>query len=163
MKALSLTQPWATLMWLGAKRIETRSWRTLLYPDAPWIALHASKGFPVECRTLTGREPFKSALRQPWQDLPRGAIGGVARLTGCVPAAHLIAQWQTQPHTQWQQEIQFGDYTTGRFCFYFREVIALQEPVAATGALGFWTVPLAVTRAVCTQLERQGTLPEDLC
>ena len=27
-KALSLTQPWATLVAMGAKRIETRSWAT---------------------------------------------------------------------------------------------------------------------------------------
>ena len=28
MKALTLTQPWATLVAIGAKRIETRIWRT---------------------------------------------------------------------------------------------------------------------------------------
>ncbi len=28
MKALTLTQPWASLMALGVKRIETRSWYT---------------------------------------------------------------------------------------------------------------------------------------
>lgn len=27
-KALSLTQPWATLVAIGAKKIETRSWQT---------------------------------------------------------------------------------------------------------------------------------------
>ena len=29
MKALTLTQPWATLVAIGAKRIETRSWATV--------------------------------------------------------------------------------------------------------------------------------------
>lgn len=42
MKALTLTQPWATLVAIGAKRIETRSWRTNFRGR---IAIHAAKGF----------------------------------------------------------------------------------------------------------------------
>lgn len=46
MKALSLTQPWATLMAIGAKRIETRSWgaayRGGVMPPAPVMALPAA-------------------------------------------------------------------------------------------------------------------------
>ena len=42
MKALTLTQPWATLIAVGAKRIETRSWGTSYRGR---IAIHAAKGF----------------------------------------------------------------------------------------------------------------------
>src|ERR1051325_5993743 len=41
MKALTLTQPWATLIAIGAKRIETRSWSTDYHGQ---IAIHAAKG-----------------------------------------------------------------------------------------------------------------------
>jgi hypothetical protein len=38
MKALTLTQPWATMVAIGAKAIETRSWST---PHRGWLAIHA--------------------------------------------------------------------------------------------------------------------------
>jgi activating signal cointegrator 1 len=43
MKAITLTQPWATLVAIGAKRIETRSWPTNYRGP---LAIHAAKGFP---------------------------------------------------------------------------------------------------------------------
>lgn len=43
MRAISLLQPWATLVALGAKRRETRSWPTRYRGP---IAIHASKGMP---------------------------------------------------------------------------------------------------------------------
>ena len=41
MKLLSLWEPWATLMAIGAKKIETRSWATSY---RGWLAIQASKG-----------------------------------------------------------------------------------------------------------------------
>ena len=43
MKALSLTQPWATLVVIGAKRIETRSWHTSYVGP---LLIHAAKAIP---------------------------------------------------------------------------------------------------------------------
>ncbi len=46
MKALTLTQPWASLVAVGAKRIETRSWETNYRGT---IAIHAAKGWkPID-------------------------------------------------------------------------------------------------------------------
>lgn len=47
MKAITLTQPWASLVACGAKKIETRSWRT---HHRGWIAIHAAKGWTGEDR-----------------------------------------------------------------------------------------------------------------
>jgi len=41
--ALTLTQPWATLGAIGAKKIETRGWRHSL---SGTLAIHAAKSFP---------------------------------------------------------------------------------------------------------------------
>ncbi len=62
MKALTLTQPWATLVAIGAKCIETRSWRTSYRGP---LAIHAAKGFPKAAWNLCLGQPFKSAL---WPD-----------------------------------------------------------------------------------------------
>lgn len=62
MKALSLRQPWASLIADGRKTIETRTWRTRYRGP---LAIHAS-------------------LRH-YADLPRGGIIAVAWLCGCRP------------------------------------------------------------------------------
>ena len=49
MKALSLTQSWATLVTIGAKKLETRSWPT--YYRGP-LLIHAAKGFPPAARAI---------------------------------------------------------------------------------------------------------------
>ena len=76
MKALSLTQPWAQLIAIHAKKVETRSWPTSF---SGVLAIHAAKGLgPVGgkrgLRELCATEPFYSALRshadqQSWADL----------------------------------------------------------------------------------------------
>lgn len=47
MKALTLRQPWASLIPLGAKTIETRSWRTNYRGP---LAIHAGSGLPRRLR-----------------------------------------------------------------------------------------------------------------
>ena len=42
MQAISVCQPWASLIVCGAKRIETRSWST---PHRGPLAIHVSKTF----------------------------------------------------------------------------------------------------------------------
>src|SRR5574343_1234835 len=61
MKAITLHQPWATLVAIGAKRIETRSWSTNYRGP---IAIHAAKGFPKDAQALCYTEPFRTALKQ---------------------------------------------------------------------------------------------------
>ncbi len=89
MKALSLTQPWASLVAIGAKNIETRSWST---GYRGWLAIHASKAFPGGARALCFEEPFYSALHKAGladitvpgllgvERLPQGAIVAVVNL-----------------------------------------------------------------------------------
>lgn len=43
MKAISLTQPWATAIAVGVKQWETRSWPTGFRGP---VAIHAAKGMP---------------------------------------------------------------------------------------------------------------------
>jgi activating signal cointegrator 1 len=139
-KALSLTQPWATLVAIGAKRIETRSWST---PYRGPVAIHASKGFPRDCQQLCYEHPFVDVLLHRFNgpcDLPVGSIVAISRLTGVFPTARLAAveQWigGLLPH-----ERAFGNYSRGRYGWLLSEVQALPEPICCKGALGLWTVP----------------------
>ena len=83
---ISLTQPWASIMALGAKRYESRGWATAYRGP---LVIAASKGFPLRCRELCKSEPFCNVLRsggiETWRDLPRGRLLCVVELVGCEP------------------------------------------------------------------------------
>jgi hypothetical protein len=147
MKALTLTQPWATLVGIGAKRVETRSWTTRYRGP---LAIHAAKGKPRY--DLLYEEPFRQALfgdvwyppRVTRESLPLGAIVAVASLESVrrieadgIPEGPLgLTLLRANEH-----EEAFGDYTPGRYAWVLRSVRALPEPIECRGALGLWDVP----------------------
>lgn len=152
-KALSLTQPWATLVAIGAKRIETRSWNTDYRGP---LAIHAAKGFPKVARHLCVEEPFLSALMGAGlmqygifhasnNDLPLGAIIATCKLVGVDRFGYWVndrkpMRWAKGPHYYelTEQERAFGDYTIGRYGLFLANVKILPEPIPAKGALGLW-------------------------
>lgn len=148
MKGLSLTQPWATLVAVGAKRIETRSWGTAYRGP---VAIHASKGFPGWAVDLVHTEPFMSALLPfharewhgppciAWETLPTGRIVAVADLVDV--RAMTQDTWPSlfEAHAQ-EHEYAFGHYERGRYAWLLNNVRRLPEPVPCRGALGLWGV-----------------------
>lgn len=149
MKAITLTQPYATLIAIGAKRIETRGWSTTYRGP---IAIHAGQGLgPVGgrrgFRELIEREPFASALRDVLLadgSLPRGAIVAVARLVDSCSLAMQGSRgcYYNETIGGWvrvsEQETAFGDYNAGRYGFLLDRVEPLETPAPARGALGLW-------------------------
>lgn len=133
MKALSLTQPWATLVAIGAKRFETRSWGTNYRGP---LAIHAAKGFPKDCALLCVEEPFHSALRRAGitgaDALSRGFILATCELTECLRTEMVI------PLIRGTDEEKFGDYGDRRYAFKLENLQLLTIPIPAKGALGLW-------------------------
>ena len=143
MKALTLTQPWATLVALGAKSFETRGWSTNYRGP---LAIHAAKGFSgiggkrgfLEVCSL---EPFARVLeanRLVPADLPLGAVVAITWMTQCASTESVRKYLR---NSGLLDEISFGDYSDGRYAFELTEVSALPRPVPATGALGLWELP----------------------
>jgi hypothetical protein len=139
MKALTLTQPWATLVAIGAKRIETRSWSTQYRGP---LAIHAAKGIKEEHFVLARFGEFQKALSPFYPEVlhqhsyptwPLGAIIAVCELTDCLEIQPLSFIIPDKP------ERSFGDYTPGRFAWILGNVHQLKEPIPAHGALGLWT------------------------
>jgi hypothetical protein len=161
MKALSLTQPWATLVAIGAKQIETRSWSTSYRGE---IAIHASKGFPHDCKRLCLENPFLSALYPAGfvgaGSLPLGTVVALARLVIVYPTARVQvgSRLMATPDARlqmWGDELEisereghFGDYSPGRFAWVLSDLRQLSEPIACKGALGLWTVPSDIEERV---------------
>lgn len=169
MKVLTLTQPWATLVAIGAKRFETRGWGTGYRGP---LAIHAAKGLgPVGGRRGLMKwcyeRPFYEALKEVGlvraavpmiDDLPFGAIIAVCELTRIAridyyephPDDYAAIDWEG-PFLDFgsrgeslpdEPELSFGDYSVGRYAWELINIRALPEPIPAKGALGLWEVDL---------------------
>jgi hypothetical protein len=160
MKALTITQPYATLIAIGAKTIETRGWRTDYMGP---IAIHAGAGLgPVGGRTglhsLCASAPFAEALLgagysaniMPAWGLPLGAIVAVATLINCRNTSGSRCEWVRDLS---DQELAFGDYSPARYGWVLVQVRRLPEPVPCKGALSLWQLPPDVLASVNAQLQ----------
>ena len=149
MKALTLHQPWASLIEDGCKRYETRSWAPPADLIGQRIAIHAG----------AKRSSEQANLARDWgmDDLPLGAVVCTARLV----AAHLVwvehrdpdgSLWATAAKGSIESDAdpdydllahtfpidEYGDYSPGRWAWRFDQVIQHDPPVPARGYQGLW-------------------------
>lgn len=137
MWALTLHQPWATLMALGVQRFETRDWRPWARPPFA-LAIHAGKaetddglalhdwitGDHMDPEATCGLqvaaalEPYRRACPR-WSDLPRGAVVAVCRCVWVHRAEALVRPEIYAEPTQRERvgigaaEEMCGDYPPG--------------------------------------------------
>jgi len=138
MKALTLIQPWATLIAIGAKKIETRSW----YTDyrGP-LAIHAGKN--KEFLYLCGMDPFNLVGHS--ASLPMGAMVATCELVH-VKRINAMTSFVACKEYWWNKkgwmldrnERAFGDFTEGRYMWLLTNIKMLPEPIPAKGAQGLW-------------------------
>lgn len=133
MKAITILQPWASLIACGAKVIETRSWETKYRGP---IAIHAGK---FHNKSVCLDNPFYAALTSRGQDpynLPYGQVIAIADLIACekMTMNHIVA-WC---NVYGRQEITFGDFSPGRYAWIL-ENVRLIAPVTARGQQRIWT------------------------
>jgi len=147
-KALTMTQPWASLVAIGENTIETRSWNTRYRGP---LAIHAAKGFPPDARALCRRQPYRAVLARHGYagagELPLGGIIAVAVLEevlmfdrDSLRRVRDEARRRALP----AHEADFGDFSPGRFGFVLRQVRRLATPIPVRGMLGLWTLPADV-------------------
>lgn len=141
MRAITIWQPWASLLMSGRKMYETRSWGTSFRGP---IAIHAAKR-PVR-QTLDSlaagqwkeREVILDCIKRLFpapgelEQLPVGAIIGTATLARC----NLI-DWDFLPKLT-PMEMALGDFTPGRYAWEFTDIVAVDPPVPASGMRGLW-------------------------
>ncbi len=130
MRALTLDQPWATLVAIGAKKIETRGWWTY---HRGLLAIHASRNFNVAHKNLIYvNKYFRKALSGiALSDFPRGCIIATCDLVEC---------WEIKegPLLIDDREKAFGDYTPGRYMWVLENVKKFDKPIPARGFTGLW-------------------------
>lgn len=157
MKCISLWQPWASLMVVGSKKIETRHWPTR--HKGP-LLIHAAK------KPFRSIEPFiaepwllrnglatilDSAIPQWWELLPYGAIVGKVEMVDCkrvelidrnqIHKARVARPEDANRLDLWFTEFYLGNYEPGRFGWLTDEPKRLSEPIAYRGRQGLFDVP----------------------
>ena len=161
MKAITLWQPWASLLACGAKKYETRSWTTKYRGE---IAIHAAKK-PIE-KTLNEMFPriegvtaaeieFIGAVREHLGDDDNfiyGAVIATAELVECHEIHRYGGRGITSKTPGWLEkgetedeiyypegcELLFGDWSPGMYAWEFRNMKILDNPIPAKGGMRLW-------------------------
>ena len=132
MKALSVRQPFASLLLKEKKRFETRDWALRRDMWGVKIALHASKTYDAADRYSTDnlmRWPeLQSVLLG---DLPLGGVLGIIIVEAVYRTHELAPKLSDLERAQ-------GDYRPGRAAWDIKVVDVFPQPVAAVGKLGLW-------------------------
>jgi len=151
MKAISLWQPYGTLIAIEAKHYETRSWSTSYRGP---ILIHAAKNNngclalesaiyrlrPSDQKEIHSYVPgtfFYCAIKALYDfhkkpygafipKLPLGAALCIADLVEVVPTEAIVGQLS-------QQERAFGDYSHGRYAWKFSNITRLNSPMPMKG------------------------------
>lgn len=143
MKALSLWQPWASLMAAGLKTIETRHWPTRY---RGLLMIHAAKRLmSVEEHGLLWDWQVEGLVPQDFGgapfSLPFGAIVAVVDLVYCLPTTEIIVG---------EREQAFGNYSTGRWAWITRNPRAVNPPIPYRGRQGIFEIPDEILQGVLT-------------
>ena len=166
MKALTLHEPYASLIASGRKRFETRGWPPPRGLIGERIAIHAAKhrgptvraaieqhypGFRVTCPLPRATDALHAAhadgriLR-----FPLGRIIATARLVeasqvieeaiddGSAAAGFARVRSLDVPLRKWAPTDAYGDYRLGRWLWWLEGVRLLPTPRWATGRQGLW-------------------------
>ncbi len=153
MKCISLWQPWATLIAIGAKHYETRSWFT---PHRGPLAIHAAKKKdPYGLEACTKDPRFAAALAAAGitspDALPFGSILCVVDLVNVyrVTKDGLLAPGGMSVRGMPSSiEQAFGDYAVGRYAWLLQNVRRLPSPIDFKGAQQLFDIPDALVAEV---------------
>ncbi|MCH2245763.1 MAG: ASCH domain-containing protein [Crocosphaera sp.] len=133
-KAISLHQPYASLIAMGLKQFETRSWSTN-YRGKLVIcaALKNSKQQQLNYETLANSFDLDLTV-QPWSSLPLGMAIAVVDLTDCIEMTDEFIDEQSEA------ELLCGHWESGRFAWKLENVQPFPQPFPIKGKQGLWNI-----------------------
>lgn len=165
-KAITLHEPWASLVVNGEKRVETRGWKTSYRGE---LYIHAAQSLPSYARdAIRGSSLFqklliKHELLEVVEDRMKhhfdlGAIIGVVNLVDCRKSETIVelmkwAKNKKQDHItllnsleevdirDWRQELLLGNYDANRFGWVFANIVKFEQPVFVKGFQRIWNIP----------------------
>lgn len=127
MKVLSLIEPYATLIKLGKKKIETRSYKTN-YRGGLYIHASSTK-IPKEYKN---KKEVMDLVKD--SDLNFGYIILKCKLVDCI---YMDEKFLDNIKKD-KLECLVGDYKIGRYAWVLEDIEVLEKPIFAKGKLGIW-------------------------
>jgi len=135
-KAITVWQPWATLIAEGVKEYETRSWE----PSSAGVQIGDVFGIHAAKRATVHEEMYNVMIRvhfspRPIEELPFGAMVAIVRLIHVVPTKdkRLLASAGVDP-----RELSVGDWSDDRFAWRLEVLRRLHRPIPIEGKQRFW-------------------------
>ena len=123
MKALTIKQPWATLIMQGDKRFEFRSWQTKYRGD---LLIHAGKGIDKEAmKRLEKYLPAK---------LSYGKILGKVKLVDCIKMSPEFKELLLKENSDIYTKSSFQE----NYGWQVSYVEVFENPIDAKGHLSLW-------------------------
>jgi hypothetical protein len=128
MKALTISQPFASLIATGEKFVENRKWETRYRGH---LAIHAGKG-----TQYLDRDELAS--------YPTGAIVAVCRLVACVSLDRIRLEGRVDVplpgSTVTWKDLYEHEHSEGPFCWVLDNIVRV-DPYPCKGAQGLWNPP----------------------
>ncbi len=141
-KAITLYQPYASLIIAGQKRFETRTWGAQY---SGLLVIHAGKTLEVETGNRTFMYHLLASGLGDYRKLPLGAALGVVWKGKCFKGRSVI------PHID-EREKSFGGFEgDDRVAWELFNPVAFDQPIPMRGSQGLWDYPLALPDAILEQ------------
>jgi activating signal cointegrator 1 len=138
MLAISLHQPWASMIAAGIKKFETRAYPPpKSFEIGGWLAIHAAKKvLSDELRLWSRKHNLDPDV------MPYGTIVCVARITGAYQTGSngfVVDALDNSKFLSHSITIdEFGDYSPGRWAWLLEDVIVPEQPIPERGHQKFW-------------------------
>ena len=155
-RALTLWEPWASLMALGVKQFETRSWAPRGLEAGDLVVVTAAKRWAEEqwgaWERLGRKHPSLQEVFWPiidfknWRDGPPtlGHALSIHEYRGHGVSDGMMIRVESERLLYFripEREQELGDYRRGRYAWYMPVTQRLKPPVPVTGRQGLWTPP----------------------
>lgn len=142
MKAITIKQPWASLIVHGVKDIENRTWHTNFRGR---VLIHSSSKGDIAKYGCLQPEQRQKTLYSPlgkvyFNDLPFGAIIGSVEIVDCVVNHPSIWAEKTDNYTAGMNP-KLHENITGKKVIYnwvLANPVLFEKPIPAKGRLSFW-------------------------
>lgn len=131
MKALTLLQPWASLVVMGVKSVETRSWNTKYRGE---LLIHASLG---KAGSIFASEPPFNIYIPDFRKLSFGFILGKVTLTDVQRMGNVEMSDELMNRLTMEEKA-FGDYSEGRFAWILEDAVQFAVAIPARGMFNLW-------------------------
>lgn len=132
--AITLHQPWASLIAVGHKQLETRDWNPKFRGP---LVIHAGKTLDT---SVLGNAEFMRFFHLIGLDMFKLPLAAAL----CICDLHAVYRTEDVLPKISDEERMFGNFQPGRSAWHLKNVRMFEQPIAVRGQQGLWKWTLAL-------------------